>query len=162
MSKRFLITGGAGFIGSAVVRRLIRDTSHQVLVVDKLTYAGNLDSLKPVSNSERFAFEQADIADPAPMRAVIGRFQPDVIMHLAAESHVDRSIDGPGEFVTTNVVGTFTLLQAALAYWRGLDAARRDSSTRNTPISRTRRIRPRRRPPIISSALGTTPTGCRP
>jgi dTDP-glucose 4,6-dehydratase len=127
MTKRFLITGGAGFIGSAVVRRLIRDTSHQALVVDKLTYAGNLDSLKPVSNSERFAFEQADIADSTAIQAIIGRFQPDVIMHLAAESHVDRSIDGPGAFVTTNVVGTFALLQAALAFWRGLDGARRDA-----------------------------------
>ena len=121
------MTGGAGFIGSAVVRRLIRDTSHQVLVVDKLTYAGNLDSLAPVAGSERYGFEQADIADAGRMRAILSRFQPDVIMHLAAESHVDRSIDGPGAFVQTNVVGTFTLLQAALAYWRGLTGERRDA-----------------------------------
>lgn len=126
MSKKFLVTGGAGFIGSAVVRKLIRDTSHQVLVLDKLTYAGNLDSLKPVSNHERYLFEQVDIADAGRVRAVVSGFQPDVIMHLAAESHVDRSIDGPGEFVQTNVVGTFTLLQAALAYWRGLTGERRD------------------------------------
>ena len=96
MAKKFLVTGGAGFIGSAVVRKLIRDTSHQVLVVDKLTYAGNLDSLTPVANSDRYGFEQADIADAGRMRAIISGFQPDVIMHLAAESHVDRSIDGPG------------------------------------------------------------------
>jgi dTDP-glucose 4,6-dehydratase len=127
MQRKFLVTGGAGFIGSAVVRRLIRDTSHQVLVVDKLTYAGNLDSLAPVAGSDRYGFEQADIADAGRMRAILSRFQPDVIMHLAAESHVDRSIDGPGAFVQTNVVGTFTLLQAALAYWRGLTGERRDA-----------------------------------
>ncbi len=121
------MTGGAGFIGSAVVRRLIRDTSHQVLVVDKLTYAGNLDSLAPVAGSDRYGFEQADIADAGRMRAILSRFQPDMIMHLAAESHVDRSIDGPGAFVQTNVVGTFTLLQVALAYWRGLTGERRDA-----------------------------------
>lgn len=122
--KRFLVTGGAGFIGSAVVRTLIRDTSHQVFVVDKLTYAGNLDSLKPVANNPRYRFEQADIADAERMRSIIQAYAPDVIMHLAAESHVDRSIDGPGEFVQTNVVGTYTLLQAALAYWRGLSPER--------------------------------------
>src|SRR5215207_4722478 len=127
MTKRFLVTGGAGFIGSAVVRKLIRETAHQVLVVDKLTYAGNLDSLASVTNTSRYQFEQADIADADRMRSVVSSFQPDVIMHLAAESHVDRSIDGPGEFVQTNVVGTFTLLQAALAYWNKLDAARRDT-----------------------------------
>jgi dTDP-glucose 4,6-dehydratase len=118
--KRFLVTGGAGFIGSAVVRMLVRDTPHQVLVVDKLTYAGNLDSLKPVANNPRYGFERADVADPERMRSIIDTYQPDIIMHLAAESHVDRSIDGPGEFVRTNVIGTYSLLQAALAYWRGL------------------------------------------
>ncbi len=122
--KRFLVTGGAGFIGSAVVRTLIRDTSHQVLVVDKLTYAGNLDSLKPVANNPRYGFERADIADAERMRAVVQAYAPDVVMHLAAESHVDRSIDGPGEFVQTNVVGTYSLLQEALAYWRGLSPER--------------------------------------
>ena len=120
---RFLITGGAGFIGSAVVRHLIRETPHQVLVVDKLTYAGNLDSLAPVSNDPRYAFLRADIADAPKMREVFETYAPDAVMHLAAESHVDRSIDGPGEFIQTNVVGTFTLLQAALAYWRALPAA---------------------------------------
>jgi dTDP-glucose 4,6-dehydratase len=118
--KRFLVTGGAGFIGSAVVRMLVRDTPHQVLVVDKLTYAGNLDSLKPAAGSPRYRFERADIADAERMRSVIEDYKPDVVMHLAAESHVDRSIDGPGEFVQTNVVGTYTLLQAVLEYWRRL------------------------------------------
>jgi dTDP-glucose 4,6-dehydratase len=118
--KRFLVTGGAGFIGSAVVRKIIHDTSHQVLVVDKLTYAGNLDSLKPVANSPRYSFERGDVADAERMRSITQAYAPDVIMHLAAESHVDRSIDGPGEFLQTNVVGTYSLLQAALGYWRGL------------------------------------------
>lgn len=127
MAKKYLVTGGAGFIGSAVVRKLIRSTPHQVLVVDKLTYAGNMDSLSPVAGNERYSFVQADIADAARMQEIVGGFQPDVVMHLAAESHVDRSIDGPGEFVQTNVVGTFTLLQAAMAYWNKLDPARRDT-----------------------------------
>jgi dTDP-glucose 4,6-dehydratase len=119
--KRFLVTGGAGFIGSAVVRRLIQATQHRVLVVDKLTYAGNLDSLGPVAANPRYEFVKADICDLAAMRDAIGRFRPDVIMHLAAESHVDRSIDSPGAFIETNVNGTFTLLRAALDHWRGLD-----------------------------------------
>ncbi len=123
MSKRILVTGGAGFIGSAVVRHIIRETPHQVLVVDKLTYAGNLDSLAPVSNDPRYAFAQADITDAPKMRELFESYRPDAVMHLAAESHVDRSIDGPGEFIQTNVVGTFTLLQAALGYWRTLPAA---------------------------------------
>jgi dTDP-glucose 4,6-dehydratase len=127
MAKKFLLTGGAGFIGSAVVRKLIASTPHQVLVVDKLTYAGNLDSLSPVASSDRYRFVKADICDPERMKTLIAEYQPDVIMHLAAESHVDRSIDGPGEFVQTNVVGTFTLLQAALAYWNRLDPVRRNA-----------------------------------
>jgi dTDP-glucose 4,6-dehydratase len=125
MPKTFIVTGGAGFIGSAVARKLITDTDNRVVVIDKLTYAGNLDSLAPVAGHARFAFERADVADAAAMQAIIARYEPDVIMHLAAESHVDRSIDGPGEFLQTNVVGTFTLLQAALGYWRGLDGAQR-------------------------------------
>jgi dTDP-glucose 4,6-dehydratase len=127
MSKRILVTGGAGFIGSAVVRHIIRETGLQVLVVDKLTYAGNLDSLSPVSNDPRYNFVRADIADAPKMREVFESFQPDAVMHLAAESHVDRSIDGPGDFIHTNVVGTFTLLQCALGYWRALPDAGKET-----------------------------------
>lgn len=122
MTKRFLVTGGAGFIGSAVARFLIGETDHHALVVDKLTYAGNRASLGSIADDPRFSFVEADIADAAKMRDVLEHFCPDVVMHLAAESHVDRSIDGPGAFVQTNVVGTFVLLQAALDYWRGLPA----------------------------------------
>lgn len=120
MTKRFLVTGGAGFIGSAVVRYLIDATEYDVLVADKLTYAGNLNSLAPVKNNRRFKFVRADIGNAPKMLDVITTFQPDVVMHLAAESHVDRSIDGPAEFIQTNVVGTFILLQQTLSYWRDL------------------------------------------
>jgi dTDP-glucose 4,6-dehydratase len=125
MTKRFLVTGGAGFIGSAVVRRLLQTTAHEVLVVDKLTYAGNLESLAPVAASPRYRFARADIAEGPTMRLLFEEFSPDVVMHLAAESHVDRSIDGPGEFIQTNLVGTFALLQAALSHWRALPAPRK-------------------------------------
>jgi dTDP-glucose 4,6-dehydratase len=125
MSKRFLITGGAGFIGSAVVRHLIRETGHYALVVDKLTYAGNLRSLTPVAEDPRYAFVRADIVDDAKMKDIFENFQPDVVMHLAAESHVDRSIDGPAAFIQTNIIGTYTLLETALAYWRKLQSGRR-------------------------------------
>jgi dTDP-glucose 4,6-dehydratase len=118
---RILVTGGAGFIGSALIRHLVASTGHDVLNIDKLTYAGVLTSLAGVEQSERYRFVQADIADAAAMTAAIGEFQPDVIAHLAAESHVDRSLDGPGAFIQTNLVGTYTLLHAALDYWRGLD-----------------------------------------
>src|SRR6185369_2565218 len=104
MSKRILVTGGAGFIGSAVVRHIIRETPHQVLVVDKLTYAGNLDSLTPVSNDPRYAFGRADVADAPKIRELVESYQPDAVMHLAAESHVVRSFDGHREFIQTNVV----------------------------------------------------------
>jgi dTDP-glucose 4,6-dehydratase len=127
MSKKILVTGGAGFIGSAVARKIILDTPHSVLVVDKLTYAGNLASLARIANHPRYSFEQADICDARRMRQIMDRFQPDVVMHLAAESHVDRSIDGPGEFIHTNVVGTYTLLQEALHYWRQLPASRKEA-----------------------------------
>jgi dTDP-glucose 4,6-dehydratase len=124
---RVLVTGGAGFIGSALVRQLIRDTDHSVLVLDKLTYAGVLSSLEPVSQSDRYSFVQADIADQMAVRKAIREFQPDVIAHLAAESHVDRSIDSPGDFIQTNVVGTFTLLQEALGFYRDLPPERREA-----------------------------------
>jgi dTDP-glucose 4,6-dehydratase len=125
MSKRFLVTGGAGFIGSAVVRRLVEKSKHQVLVLDKLTYAGNLESLATVAGNPRYRFEQVDIVDAAALRPVFEEFSPDVVMHLAAEGHVDRSIDGPAEFIQTNIVGTFSLLEIALAHWRALPSSRK-------------------------------------
>jgi dTDP-glucose 4,6-dehydratase len=125
--KRFLVTGGAGFIGSALVRLLIAETGHEVLVVDKLTYAGNLDSLEPVVGNPRYRFVRADITDASKMAEIIEGFAPDYLIHLAAESHVDRSIDGPADFIDTNVVGTFVLLQAALGYWRKLPVAQRET-----------------------------------
>jgi dTDP-glucose 4,6-dehydratase len=124
-AKNILVTGGAGFIGSAVVRKLVAETPHNVLVVDKLTYAGNLDSLAPVEQDPRYHFVRADIDDQR-IVSIVEDFAPDVIMHLAAESHVDRSIDGPDEFIKTNVHGTFNLLQAALSFWRTLSSARKD------------------------------------
>ena len=120
MPKTFLITGGAGFIGSAVIRELITNTDHRVVNVDKLTYAGNLESLAEVADSSRYAFIHADICDASAMHRVLAEHRPDVVMHLAAESHVDRSIDGPAEFIKTNLVGTSVLLQAARGYWKGL------------------------------------------
>jgi len=121
---RVFVTGGAGFIGSALVRHLIANTPHEVLNLDKLTYAGVLESLDEVTDDPRYRFVQGDICDGAMVRRLLGEFQPDVIAHLAAESHVDRSIDGPANFIDTNIVGTFSMLEAALDYWRGLDAER--------------------------------------
>jgi dTDP-glucose 4,6-dehydratase len=122
---RLLITGGAGFIGSAVVRECLRHTEHEVVNLDKLTYAANLDSLKEVLPHGRYAFEQADICDAAAVRRVFETHDPDAVMHLAAESHVDRSIDGPKDFIETNVTGTFVLLEAARKHFAGLSPARR-------------------------------------
>lgn len=125
--KRILVTGGAGFIGSAVVRHIIADTNNSVVVVDKLTYAGNLESLTPVSDSDRYSFEQVDICNRTELDRVFAQYQPDYVMHLAAESHVDRSIDGPAAFIETNIVGTYTILEAARQYWNGLDEQRKSA-----------------------------------
>ncbi len=124
-AKKILVTGGAGFIGSALVRHLIGATQHHVLNVDALTYAGNLASLASVEASDRYQFAQANVCDAEAMARLINQYQPDVITHLAAESHVDRSIDGPAAFIETNLVGTFTLLSATLSYWRTLDDAKK-------------------------------------
>lgn len=122
---KILVTGGAGFIGSAVVRHIIRDTQDSVINLDKLTYAGNLESLADVSTSERYAFEQVDICNRAELDRVFTLHQPDAVMHLAAESHVDRSITGPADFIETNIVGTYMLLEAARTYWNGLHDPRK-------------------------------------
>ncbi|MGA4447121.1 dTDP-glucose 4,6-dehydratase [Ectopseudomonas chengduensis] len=122
---RILVTGGAGFIGSALIRHLIQSTEHEVLNLDKLTYAGNLESLAPVDDNPRYRFVQADIADSPVVAQTLAEFQPDAIMHLAAESHVDRSIDGPAAFIQTNIVGTYSLLESTRAYWLGLSAERK-------------------------------------
>ena len=124
---KILVTGGAGFIGSAVVRYLIQHTDDSVLNLDKLTYAGNLQSLASVDKNPRYQFVKADICDRALVDQTIAAFEPDAIMHLAAESHVDRSIDGPGEFIQTNIVGTYTLLESALSYWRNLPAEKKST-----------------------------------
>lgn len=117
---KFLVTGGAGFIGSAVVRHIIQNTEHEVLNVDKLTYAGNLESLISVADHPRYHFSQTDICDRAALDQLFSDFQPDVVMHLAAESHVDRSISGPFAFIETNIIGTYQLLEASRSYWGSL------------------------------------------
>jgi len=124
---KVLVTGGAGFIGSAVIRHILSHTDDSVVNVDKLTYAGNLESLAAVSDSERYRFEQVDICDQAALERVFAAHRPDAVMHLAAESHVDRSIEGPAAFVQTNIVGTYTLLEACRQYWQGLRGAARDA-----------------------------------
>ena len=124
---RILVTGGAGFIGSAVIRHIIENTHHHVLNVDKLTYAGNLESLQSIEQSERYQFFQTDICDQVELEKIFENFQPNVVMHLAAESHVDRSIDGPAAFIQTNIVGTYSLLEAARKYWLSLTAEVKES-----------------------------------
>lgn len=124
---KILVTGGAGFIGSAVVRHIIQSTTDSVINVDKLTYAGNLASVNSISESDRYTFEQADICDALAMQALFNKYQPDVVMHLAAESHVDRSIDGPAAFIETNIVGTYTLLEATRNYWKDLPEKLKES-----------------------------------
>ena len=124
---KILVTGGAGFIGSAVVRHIIDDTQNSVVNLDKLTYAGNLASLASIANSERYAFEQVDICNRNELNRVFNVHQPDAVMHLAAESHVDRSIDGPAAFIETNIVGTYRLLEATRHYWNQLDASKKSA-----------------------------------
>ncbi|QXH51269.1 dTDP-glucose 4,6-dehydratase [Pseudomonas fakonensis] len=124
---RILVTGGAGFIGSALIRHLLDNTEHEVLNLDKLTYAGNLESLQSIASNSRYEFVQADIGDQATVSALLARFQPHAVMHLAAESHVDRSIDGPSDFIQTNIVGTYSLLEAVRGYWNTLQAPGREA-----------------------------------
>lgn len=119
---KILITGGAGFIGSAVVRYLVNETTMEVVNVDKLTYAGNLSSLEEIEECNRYSFEKGDICDREEMRRVFSQYKPSAVMHLAAESHVDRSIDGPAEFIQTNIIGTYTMLEVAKEYWLSLDS----------------------------------------
>ena len=123
---KLLVTGGAGFIGSALIRYLVGETGNEVVNLDKLTYAGNLDSLSSVSDSPRYAFEQADICERESLDKIFSTHQPDAVIHLAAESHVDRSIDGPGDFVQTNLVGTYSMLEASRTYWSSLAEPARD------------------------------------
>ena len=120
--KTILITGGAGFIGSSVVRFLINETPHDILNLDKLTYAGNLDSLKSIVNNDRYTFSQTDICDLQKLKNVFEKYKPDIIMHLAAESHVDRSIDGPSDFIQTNILGTFNLLEVSREFYKNLSS----------------------------------------
>lgn len=122
---KILVTGGAGFIGSAVIRTIIKNTQDEVLNIDKLTYAGNLESLSEIDMDPRYQFAQVDICDSERLTEIFKIFQPDAVMHLAAESHVDRSIDGPTAFIQTNIVGTYTLLEAARQYWQGLEESKK-------------------------------------
>jgi len=124
---KILITGGAGFIGSAVIRHIIKERDYSVLNVDKLTYAGNLESLKEVSDNERYSFSKTDICDKSGLKKLFEQFQPDAVMHLAAESHVDRSIDGPGAFIQTNIIGTYTMVETAFEYFSTLSDSKKEN-----------------------------------
>lgn len=124
---KIAVTGGAGFIGSALIRFLINETEHEVINIDKLTYAGNLESLLSVSENDRYTFEQVDICDSQEIARIFSQYQPDAVMHLAAESHVDRSIDGPAEFIQTNIVGTYHMLEEARKYWSALSDVKKSS-----------------------------------
>ena len=126
-NKNILVTGGAGFIGSSVIRYLINETNNNVLNIDKLTYAGNLESLETVSNNPRYQFLHADICNKSAMTKAFDDFKPDIVMHLAAESHVDRSIDGPMDFIQTNIIGTYNLLEVARNYWQNLTEDKKSS-----------------------------------
>ena len=127
MNKKFLITGGAGFIGSSLIRHIINNTNHSVVNIDKLTYAGNLESLSSIEDNPRYSFEKYDICDSNNINHIFKRHKPDLVMHLAAESHVDRSIHGPDQFIKTNVVGTFTLLEVTRKYWENLNKENKDN-----------------------------------
>ena len=179
---RIVVTGGAGFIGSAVVAYLIEHTDHEVLVIDKLTYAGNIASLEPLDGHPRYQFRRLDICNRAGLAEVFAQYDPDAVMHLAAESHVDRSIDAPADFINTNVVGTYALLEAALAHWRTLQGSRalafrfhhvstdevfgalsEDGLFTRTPaMTLDRPTRPAKRHPIIWCEPGDTRLDCRP
>ena len=124
---KILITGGAGFIGSALVRHIINDTDNIVVNVDKLTYAGNLESLASIDTNDRYFFERVDICSKVELMQIFNVHKPDVVMHLAAESHVDRSIDGPGDFIQTNIIGTYVLLEEARNYWQSLDGTKKSN-----------------------------------
>lgn len=126
MDKTFFITGGAGFIGSAVIRHIINNTNHKIINIDKLTYAGNLNSLSKIENSKRYSFEKIDICNELEINYLLKKYQPNVIMHLAAESHVDRSINGPGNFINTNIIGTYNLIECAKNYWSKLNENNRN------------------------------------
>ena len=126
MNKIIIITGGAGFIGSAVIRHIINNTKHSVINMDKLTYAGNLESLTSIEGDDRYSFEKVDICNAHEVGRVFSKYQPDIVMHLAAESHVDRSIDSPGEFIQTNIVGTYALLEEARDYWSSLGGDKKE------------------------------------
>lgn len=127
LKLKILVTGGAGFIGSALIRHIIKNTHHSVINIDKLTYAGNLESLNEINSSKRYIFEKTDICNVISIKNIFKTHQPDIVMHLAAESHVDRSIDGPVDFIQTNIIGTFNMLEQAKDYWNGLNTSKKES-----------------------------------